>query len=195
MLDHTKPYSIMKKYIIDAELAGHVHKLDVKLQRLCGSGFSLFAVRILAKFCHFGVNWPITLCDNKDGVHFFPLKLECHNSYCITIYYCVILQMVILHNAIKQFRMFFLCFFEKRTKTCFFSISPQKMDCKKQEGWIFLKLCFSTLTIFQNFFVIFPWSHDLEQVTSLSVWLGVRCTPRVKDPGNEEAENCWHLIT
>jgi len=56
MLDHTKPYSIMKKYIIDAELAGHVHKLDVKLQRLCGSGFSLFAVRILAKFCHFGVN-------------------------------------------------------------------------------------------------------------------------------------------
>jgi len=26
---------------IDAELAGHAHKLDVKLQRLCGSGFSV----------------------------------------------------------------------------------------------------------------------------------------------------------
>jgi len=28
---------------------GHVHKLDVKLQSLCESGFSLFAVRMLAK--------------------------------------------------------------------------------------------------------------------------------------------------
>jgi len=26
------------------------------------------------------------------------------------------------------------------------------------------------------FFVIFPWSHDLEKVTYLSVWLGVRRT-------------------
>jgi len=30
-----------------------------------------------------------------------------------------------------------------------------------------------------SFFVIFPWSHDLEKVTPLSVWLGVRRTPRV----------------
>jgi len=43
------------------------------------SGFSLFAVRILAKHYHFGVNWPITLCENKEGVHFFTLQLECHN--------------------------------------------------------------------------------------------------------------------
>jgi len=41
---------------IDVELAGHVHKLDVKLQSLCGSGFSLFAVCMLAKPYHFGVN-------------------------------------------------------------------------------------------------------------------------------------------
>jgi len=34
---------------IDAELAGHVDKLDVKLQSWCGNGFSSFAVRILAK--------------------------------------------------------------------------------------------------------------------------------------------------
>jgi len=51
MLDHTKPY-IEKLQCIDAELAEHVHKLDVKLQSLCESGFSLFAVRILAKSCH-----------------------------------------------------------------------------------------------------------------------------------------------
>ena len=41
---------------IDAELAGHAHKLDVKLQSLCGNVFSSFAVRILAKPYHFGVN-------------------------------------------------------------------------------------------------------------------------------------------
>jgi len=41
---------------IDAEPAGHVHKLDVKLQRLYGSGFSLFAVRVVTKPYHFGVN-------------------------------------------------------------------------------------------------------------------------------------------
>ena len=42
MLDHTKPFveKIHWAYI-DVELAGHVHKLDVKLQSLCGSDFSL----------------------------------------------------------------------------------------------------------------------------------------------------------
>ena len=39
-------------HYIDAELAGHAHKLHMKLQKLCGSGFSLFAVRMLAKL-HF----------------------------------------------------------------------------------------------------------------------------------------------
>jgi len=48
MLSHARPY-IEKIHYIDAELAEHVHKLDVKLQNLCGSSFSLFVVRILAK--------------------------------------------------------------------------------------------------------------------------------------------------
>jgi len=39
-------------HYIDAEVAGHVHKLDVKLQSLCGSGISRFAVRVLAKPYH-----------------------------------------------------------------------------------------------------------------------------------------------
>jgi len=55
MLDHIKPY-IEKMHCVDAELAGYVHKLDVKLHSLYGSGFSLFAVRVLAKPYHFGVN-------------------------------------------------------------------------------------------------------------------------------------------
>ena len=29
---------------------------------------------------HFGVNWPTTLCEHKDGVHFFTLNFECHNK-------------------------------------------------------------------------------------------------------------------
>jgi len=65
---------------IDTELAGHAHKLDVKLQSLCGGDFSLFAVRMLAKPDHLGVNWP-THCAIKDVVHFFTLKFECHNRY------------------------------------------------------------------------------------------------------------------
>jgi len=51
MLDHNKPY-VEKMHYIDAELAGHVHKLDVKLHRLYGSGFSLFALSVLAKPYH-----------------------------------------------------------------------------------------------------------------------------------------------
>jgi len=53
----------------------------MKLQGLCGSGLSLFAVRILAKLYNFEVNWQQQLAKTKkDGVHFFTLKLECHNS-------------------------------------------------------------------------------------------------------------------
>ena len=40
MLDHTKPY-VERMHSTDAELAQHAHKLDVKLQRLCGSVFSV----------------------------------------------------------------------------------------------------------------------------------------------------------
>ena len=80
MLDHTTSY-IEKIHHFDVELAGHVHKLDVKLRSLYGSGFSLFSLRILAKPYHFGVNWPTILCEYEDGVHFFSLTFECHNKY------------------------------------------------------------------------------------------------------------------
>jgi len=55
VLDHTKPY-VQKIHSVDAELVRHLHKLDVKLQSLCGSGLFLFAVRLLTKPYHFGVN-------------------------------------------------------------------------------------------------------------------------------------------
>jgi len=43
---------------IDAEPVGHADKLYMELQSLCGNGFSLFAVHILAKpyQYHFGKN-------------------------------------------------------------------------------------------------------------------------------------------
>ena len=63
MLDHTKPY-IEKIHHIDVELAGYVYELDLKLRSLYGSGFSLFAVRVLAK--------PLEWIDQQ---HFAKTKL------------------------------------------------------------------------------------------------------------------------
>jgi len=77
MLDHTKPF-VEKIRSVDAEPPGHAHKLDMKLQ-LRGCGLPLFAGRMLAKHHHFEVNWPTTLCENKDGVHIFALSLELYN--------------------------------------------------------------------------------------------------------------------
>ena len=55
MLNHTKQH-VEKIHSIDSELAGHAHKLGMKPQSLCGNGFSLFTVRMLAKPYHLGVN-------------------------------------------------------------------------------------------------------------------------------------------
>jgi len=44
----------------------HLHKLVVLPQSLCESGFSLFAVRTLAKPYHSAVNRPTTLREDKD---------------------------------------------------------------------------------------------------------------------------------
>jgi len=101
--------------------------------------------------------------------------------------------MVILHNAIKTIQNGVFVFFWKKNKNLFLSKNPNK---KKQEGWnFFKKRIFLNPDYLSTLFVIFPWSPDLEQLTSLSVWLAVRRTPRVKDPGNEEAENYWHSNT
>ena len=88
MLDHTKPY-IEKMHYVDAELAGYAHELDMKLLRLCGSGFSLFAVRIGQH--HFA--------KRKVGYISLPWNLDAIIG--MKSYYCVILQVVILHDAIK----------------------------------------------------------------------------------------------
>jgi len=111
MLDHTKSYA-EKIYSTDAEQAGPVHKLDVKLQSLCGSDFSLFVVRILAKPYHLWSELTNNTVRKQRWVHFFFLKFECHIG--ITSYYCVILKVMILHDAIKQFTMGCCVFLKKK---------------------------------------------------------------------------------
>jgi len=97
--------------------------------------------------------------------------------------------MVILHDATKTMQNGVFVFFF-RTKTCFLSNNPKQglKKQRKQVGWIFLNPDYLSIL-----FRFFSWSHNLQQVTSLSVWLGVRRTPRVRVPGIEEAENYWHL--
>jgi len=71
VLDHTESY-VEKMHSTDSELAGHAHTLGVKLQRLCGNGFSLLAVCMLAKPYHLGVNWPTTLRKQTWGTFVYP---------------------------------------------------------------------------------------------------------------------------
>ena len=118
ILEHTTSY-IEKIHSIDAELAVQAHKLDVKLQSLCGSGFSLFAVRMLDKPYHLGVNWPTTHCKIKDGIHFFTRNFECHNRY-NKLLLCNSENIDIAWWNKNNSEWGFSVFFEKRTKPCFF---------------------------------------------------------------------------
>ena len=84
---------------IDAELAWHADKLDMKLQSLCGNGFSLFAVRILAKPYHLE---RIDQKFAKTKMGYIPLPSNLNGIIGITSYYCVILKIMILHDTIKN---------------------------------------------------------------------------------------------
>ena len=74
MLDHPKLY-VEKIHYIDAELAGHVFKRDVKPQSLCGSGFSLFAI-CCTHACHALLIWSEltnnTLRKQRWGTFLYP---------------------------------------------------------------------------------------------------------------------------
>jgi len=84
--------------------------------------------------------------------------------------------MMILHDEIKTIQnRAFVLFIKKEEKSVSIQ-KTQKTELKKQVGWVYLKNgFFSILVIFQPFFEISPWSHDLKQVTSLPVWLD--CAP------------------
>jgi len=63
-------------------------------------------------------------------------------------------------------------------------VTHQKLTYIKQvvmgQFWnLAQKITWTSIVTFQSFFVSFPEIHDLEKVTSLSVWLGVRRTSGV----------------
>jgi len=118
MLDHTESY-VEKIHFIDAEVAGHAHELDVKMQRLCGSG-------------------------KKMGYISLPSILNAIIG--ITSYQCVVLKMVILHDAIKTIQNEF--FLKKNNENLFLLKNKQKTFCLKKKpketgGLFFFKPGFS----------------------------------------------------
>ena len=118
---------------------------DMKLQSLCGVVFLCLLCACFTKPFHLGVNWPTTLCENKDGVLFSP---SISNAIIgITSYYCEILKMMMLHDVIKTILNGVFPFsLEKRTKSCFFLKNPKNdflnrffLKAQKNRWVVFLK--------------------------------------------------------
>ena len=116
MLDHTKPY-IEKIHHTDAELAGHVDKLDVKLQSLYGSGFLCLLCAFLPSLTT--LEWIDQQHFAKTTMEYISLPWNLNAMIGITSYYCVILQMMVLHDARKTIQNVFLCFFKEQKLVSF----------------------------------------------------------------------------
>ena len=83
----------------------------------------LFLLCLLTKPYHFGVNWPPTLCENKDWVHFFTLKFECHKKY-NKLLLCNSENGIIVWCKKTMQNGVYVLFFS-RIKTCFLSKNPK----------------------------------------------------------------------
>jgi len=84
-----------------------------------------------------GVAFLCLVCPNKDGLHFIPTKMgyislpsNMNAIIGIKSYYCVMQKMVILHDAIKHFRIGFCDFYEKEQ----IPVSLKKKRLKKQKS-------------------------------------------------------------
>jgi len=151
ILEHTKSY-IEKIHSVDAELAEHARKLDVKLQILCGSSFSPFAVRMLANPYHLEVNWPKHIAKSKMEYIGLPsiFNFECHNRY----------NKLLCNSENSDIAWWnknnwdFSVFFEKRAESCFFLKNPGGLFFFKK-NWVFSQ----------------PWLHILHLSTSLAIYI------------------------
>jgi len=125
---------------VDAELAGHACKLDVKLQSLCGNVFSVCCAHCacLAKPYHLGGNWPTTHCEMKDEVHFFTLNFECHNRY-KKLSLCNSENSDIAWWDKNNSESFFFVFCKKRTKSYFFLQKTENVLKNKTGGIAFFE--------------------------------------------------------
>jgi len=141
MLDHTKPY-VEKIHNTDAELTRHVGYIN-----LTWNGRVCVGVACLCLLCACLPNlttleWIDPQAFAKTKMGYISLSWNLNTIIGITSYYCVILKMVILHDAIKTIQNRVFAFFSKtRTKDYFFS-KKQKNGFKKNKKplWIvFLK--------------------------------------------------------
>jgi len=108
----------------DAELAGHADKLDVKLQSLCGNDFSLLCA-FLPSLTTLESNYQKFA---KTKMEYISLPSNLNGIIGKTSNYCVILIIIILHDAIKTIKNRVFPFSLKRTKSCFF-FKTQKKRC------------------------------------------------------------------
>ena len=122
--------------------------------------------------------------------YIFTHKFECHIWY-DKLLLCNFKDSDIARCNENNSESFFLCYF-KEQRPVSFQITQKKLIKKNKKNRC-VNFFNRDYIIFQYFFVIFLWSDDLEQVTPLSVWLGLRRKPRVYVPGVEEAENYWHF--
>ena len=104
MLDHTKPY-VEKIHYIDAELVGHAGHINLTWDGKVCVGVALSAVYIAT------LEWidQQHFAKTKMGYIFLPSDLN--TIIGIKSYFCVILKMVILHDAMKTIQK---CFFPKK---------------------------------------------------------------------------------
>ena len=110
------------------ELARHAHKLDMNLQSLCGNSFSPFAVRMLAK----PLGWTDQQHFAKKKMGYISLPSILKAIMFITSYYCVILKMVILNDAIKTIQNGVFPFSFNRNNILFLLKKKQKKRVKKR---------------------------------------------------------------
>jgi len=134
---------------IDVELAGHVHKLDVKLQSLCGSGFYLtwncrvcVEVGFLCLLCACLPNlttleWIDQQRFAKTKMGYISLPLNLNAIIGITSHYCVILKIVILHDTMKTIHNGVFVFFFNTNKNLFLVKKNKKIGLKKTGGLFF----------------------------------------------------------
>ena len=112
----------------------------------------------------------------------------------IGTYYCIILKMVILQDAIKTVHNGVMCFFKKWTRTCFLK-KNKKFGLKKHKTdglFFFKKRVFLNVIVFQPFcdFPLIARSGTSHVTISL-----FGCAPHAWSigPWYRRCENYWHL--
>ena len=125
----------------------------------------LFSV-CCAHSCHFRVNWPTRLCENKDGIHFFTFKSECHNSYNKLLLYDSANGDIAWCNENNSECLVF-CIFLKNTNLFLFKKRTRNWF-EKTGGLNWKKNGFFSILIiiFQSFFCDFPL------IARSGIWVG-----------------------